>query len=142
MGMFDYVRVEGHILPGLDPKPFEERQDENESLVEGPAVFQTKDLENYLGTYLIEDGRFFERIYETEKISGERAEGDEDNPFFFWPVLRRTGCYEDRDLDYHGDVRFYASKKELELAEDWESGWVDFEARFTHGDLEWIKLVE
>ncbi len=46
MGMFDYVRVEGHKLPGLDPRVLEESQDKNESLAEGPAVFQTKDMEN------------------------------------------------------------------------------------------------
>lgn len=150
MGMFDYVRVEGHVLPGLTPKLFEERQDENESLAEGPAVFQTKDLENYLGTYIIKDGRLFERIYETEKIpkeaekipKEERIEGDEDKPSFFRPVLRRTGRYQDRDLCYHGDIRFYASKKEFGLAEDWGSGWLDFKARFTHGNLEWIKSAE
>ncbi len=48
MGMFDYIRVEGHVLPGLDPNLFERKQDNNESLGQEPAVFQTKDLDNYL----------------------------------------------------------------------------------------------
>jgi hypothetical protein len=43
------------------------------------------------------------------------------------------------DLDYHGDIRFYATKKELGLADEWGSGLLEFKARFTHGDLEWIR---
>ncbi len=49
--------------------------------------------------------------------------------------------HKDVDLDYHGDILFYASKKELGLAGDWESGWIEFKARFTHGGLEWIRPV-
>lgn len=153
MGMFDYVRVEGHALSGLDPKLFEQRQDENESLVEGPAVFQTKDLENYLGTYVIKDGRFFERIYQREKVPEEertyycKPEWDEGGKIFGkdhyrWVGVKRIVGHKDVDLDYHGDIWFYASKKELGLAEDRRSGLVEFKARFTHGDLEWIKSIE
>ena len=50
IGMFDYIRVEGHIPSVMAPNPFERKQDNNESLGQEPAVFQTKDLENYLGT--------------------------------------------------------------------------------------------
>ncbi|MCA1719495.1 MAG: hypothetical protein LC781_22625 [Actinobacteria bacterium] len=153
MGMFDYVRVEGHPLPGLDPKLLDKRQDENESLAEGPAVFQTKDLENYLGTYVIKDGRLFRRIYERERVPEEehpyhgKPEWDEGGEVFGkyhyrWVGSTRIVGHKDVDLDYHGDVRFYASKKELGLAEDRGSGWVEFKARFTRGDLEWIRPVE
>ncbi len=109
MGMFDYVRVEGHELPGLDPKIFEESL--NESPVEEPPVFQTKDMDNCLSVYAIKRGRLFER------------------------------SHQDRDLDYHGDLRFYALKSELGLSEERGSGLMEFKARFTHGDLEWIKPV-
>jgi hypothetical protein len=73
VGMFDYVRVEGHKLPGLDPRILEESQDKNESLAEGPAVFQTKDMENCLSIYVIKDGRLFERIHETEEVPEEES---------------------------------------------------------------------
>ncbi len=46
---------------------------------------------------------------------------------------------EDRDLDYHGDLRFYALANELGLTEERGSGLAEFRARFTRGDLEWIK---
>jgi hypothetical protein len=143
MGMFDYVRVEGYELPGLDPRLVAERQDRNESLAEGPAVFQTKDMENCLSTYVIKEGRLFERIHETEEIpeeeSGRYDRSEGEGTFFGRWRPRRVVSYEDVDLDYHGDIRFYAAKKELELAEEWESGLLEFKARFTHGDLEWIR---
>ncbi len=105
--MFDYVRVEGHELPALDPGLFERIQDQ--SLEEEPAVLQTKDIDNCLGVYVIKYGRLFERLH------------------------------EDRDLDYHGDLRFYALANELGLTEERGSGLAEFRARFTRGDLEWIK---
>lgn len=112
MGMFDYVRVEGHELPGLDPGLFEESP--YEPLAEEPAVFQTKDMDNCLGIYVIKHGRLFERTHETEKIpEEERNRRAGEGPSSLRPRLRRTGRYEDRDLDHHGDLRFYALKNEL-----------------------------
>lgn len=107
MGMFDYVKVEGHELPGLDPERLEESQ--NGSPAEEPA-FQTKDMDNCLSVYVIKRGRLFER------------------------------SLQDRDLDHHGDLRFYALKSELGLDER-GGGLMEFKARFTRGDLEWIKPV-
>lgn len=52
------------------------------------------------------------------------------------------GSHEDMDLDYHGDIRFYAGKKELCIVEGDENGLADYKARFIHGDLEWIQKVE
>jgi len=153
MGMFDYIRVEGHVLPGLAPNLFEGKQDNNESLGQEPAVFQTKDLENYLGTYIIKNDRLFERIHEREEVPEEertyygKPEWNEGGKGFGKDHYRRAGSmrivgHKDVDLDYHGDIFFYASKKELGLAGDWERGWIEFKARFTHGDLEWIRPVE
>ncbi len=107
--MFDYVRVEGHELPGLAPGLSGESL--NESPAEELPVFQTKDMDNCLGTYVIKRGRLFGR------------------------------SHQDRDLEYHGDLRFYALKSELGLAEERGGGLMEFRARFTHGDLEWIKPV-
>jgi len=148
--MFDYIRVEGHVLPGLDPSVFERKQDDSESLGQEPAVFQTKDLENYLGTYVIKDGRLFERIHEREEVPKEertyygKPEWNEGGNVFGKDYYRRAGSmrivgHKDVDLDYHGDILFYASKKELGLAGDGESGLIEFKVRFTHGCLEWIR---
>ena len=92
MGMFDHVLIEGHKLPGVDPESLERahRTEEGgqEDLAGRPVVFQTKDLENYLGTYVIKDGRLYERIYEYENVPEEerpyygKPECDEGGPVF------------------------------------------------------------
>lgn len=61
MGMFDHVLIEGHELPGIIPERLErarrtEKEGRQEDLAGEPVVFQTKDLENCLGTYVIKDG--------------------------------------------------------------------------------------
>ena len=60
---------------------------------------------------------------------------------FLAAYLLSTVDLDGRNLDYHGDVRFYASKKDLGQAEDGGSGLVKFVARFTHSDLKWIRPV-
>ena len=81
------------------------------SSAEELSVFRTKDLDNHLGVYVIKCGRLFER------------------------------SHHNRDLGYQGDLRFYALESELGLAEERGSGLMEFRARFTRGDLEWIKSV-
>ena len=49
MGMFDYIRLEGHVLPGLDPNLFEREQDDSESPGQEPAVFQNSRLFERIG---------------------------------------------------------------------------------------------
>lgn len=152
MGMFDYIRIEGHELPGLNRELLRESQKDNESLAEEPTIFQTKDLENYLGVYVIRDGRLFERIYEREEVPEEerpyygKPEWHEGGRVFSRDYYRRVGSkkvvgHRDMYLDHHGDILFYASKKNLRLAEEHGEGLVEFTARFTHGNLEWIRPV-
>lgn len=145
MGMFDYIRVEGHEVPGLETRLVEEGQDRSESLVGELAVFQTKDMDNCLSVYVIKYGRLFERIYETEEILEEEARygrSGDNLPSSRVPRRRRTGSYEDEDTGYHGDLRFYAVREDLGLADEPGSGLLEFRARFTHGDLEWIRPAE
>ncbi len=155
MGMFDHVLIEGHELPGINPERLErahrtEKQGGQEDLAGKPAVFQTKDLENCLGTYVIKDGRLYERIYEHEEVPEEerpyygKPEWDEGGPVFGKDFYRRSGSRKivgnhDEDLEYHGDLIFYATKKDLGLAGEHGSGLATFRARFTEGDLRWIR---
>lgn len=155
MGMFDYILIEGHELPGIAPERLErahtsEEEGGREDLAGKPVVFQTKDLENCLGTYVVKDGRLYERIYEHEDVPEEerpyygKPEWDEGGPVFGKDFYRRSGSrrvvgHHDRDLEYHGDLVFYATKKDLGLAGEYRMGLVDFRARFTEGDLQWIR---
>jgi hypothetical protein len=155
MGMFDHVLIEGHELPGVAPECLErarrtEREGGREDLAGEPVVFQTKDLENCLGTYVIKDGRLYERIYEHEDVPEEerpyygKSEWDDGGPVFGKDFYRRSGFrkvvgHHDDDLEYHGDLVFYTTKKDLGLAGEYGTGLVTFRARFTEGGLEWIK---
>ena len=73
--------------------------------------FQTKNLECALDTYTItSDGRLVRHA-------------------------RRGGLWktpEDHDVEWplHGDIRFYTSKDKV---------WIEYVARFTHGQVEWIR---
>lgn len=155
MGMFDHVLIEGHDLPGVAPERLEsarrtEKEGGQEDLAGEPVVFQTKDLENCLGTYVVKDGGLYERIYEHEDVPEEerpyrgRPEWDEGGTVFGKDFYRRSGSrrvvgHHDRDLGYHGDLVFYATKKDLGLAEEHGRGLVTFRARFTEGNLRWIR---
>lgn len=154
MGMFDHVLIEGHDLPGIDPERLQRahRTEEGgqEDLAGKPVVFQTKDLENYLGTYVIKGGRLYERIYEHEDVPEEERpyygmpEWDEGGRVFGKDFYGRSGSrrvvgHHDDDLEYHGDLIFYATKKDLGLAEEHSAGLATFRARFTDGDLQWIR---
>src|SRR5215210_3276802 len=155
MGMFDHVLIEGHELPGIAPERLEhahrtEEEGGQEVLAGRPVVLQTKDLENYLGTYVVKDGRLYERIYEHEDVPKEerpyygKPEWDEGGPVFGKDFYRRSGSgkvvgHHDEDLEYHGDLVFYATKKDLGRAEEYGTGLVTFRARFTNGDLQWIR---
>lgn len=158
MGMFDHVLIEGHELPGIAPERLglthrTEEEGGREDLAGKPVVFQTKDLENCLGTYVVKDGRLYERIYEHEDVPEEerpyygKPEWEEGGPVFGKDFYRRCGSrrvvgHHDRDLEYHGDLVFYATKKDLGLAEEYTAGLMDFRARFTEGDLQWIKSYD
>lgn len=155
MGMFDHVLIEGHRLPGIDPERLQralktERDGGQEDLTGVPVVFQTKDLENCLGTYVVKDGRLLERIYEHERVPEQerpyfgRPEWDEGGTVFGKDFYRRSGSrsvvgHHDRDFGYHGDLVFYATKKDLGLAEEHGAGLAISKARFADGDLRWIR---
>ena len=71
--------------------------------------FQTKDLQCFLNDYLI------------------TKEGR----------LLLISNDENTDLEFHGDLNFYTNTGKHPKDEDWQ--WYSFKARFTEGQLQWIK---
>lgn len=120
MGMYDCVRSEIPLPDGFT------------------GELQTKDLERILAKILIRaDGRLMieERDYEHIPLSERPFPDDPD------PLNRLIGSIKSthrrwRDLDYHGDLRFYGN----ETTQSGElSVWHQYVARFTYGTLEYIK---
>ena len=71
--------------------------------------FQTKDLECFLNDYLItKEGRLL--------------------------LVSDDGS---TDLEFHGDLNFYANLGRHPNDKDWQ--WYNLKARFTEGQLQWIK---
>jgi hypothetical protein len=89
-------------------------------LSEAPS-FATNDLARYLATYVIRDGRLFERIHGRE-------------PGFEW-----VAGHLDIDQCYHGTITFWALKGNLGPPEDRTGERAEFAARFDHGELRWIR---
>jgi hypothetical protein len=116
-------------------------------------VFQTKDLENLLDTYEITKSGKLKHLWQ------EREWVREEDGFFggYLNVVRE----EWRDVDFHGTINFYTTHTdndsyhwdfinddpeqmtwddiELIVGHDW---WFEFEAYFTKGKLDDIKLIK
>lgn len=98
--------------------------------------FQTKDLENSLSLYFIQNGKLYiEKYKETKWI-----EGDKNASFFLDRIgrMERLEPYQE-DTNFHGKIIFY--DYEIDVADKWDC-WVEFEASFTNGLLNEIKLVK
>lgn len=115
MGMYDYLTCKTE-LPGLG--------------VHEEADCQTKDLFCVFAKFTITaEGRLIEHRFRSENV-------DETDTIFGKLVIprRRDIPLGDRDLEFHGDLRFIASIPGIPS--------VDYVARFTNGQLEWIKPVD
>ncbi len=115
--------------------------------------FQTKDLESLMETYEITKSGKLRYLWQ------ERVWKDDDNAFLkgYMDVVKE----EWRDVDFHGTINFYTSYcdnnnygwdyinddpeqitwDDIELIQgyDW---WIEFEAYFTKGKLDSIKLIK
>lgn len=112
MGMFDYVHCEVPLPDGY------------------VGEFQTKDFERLLSTILIRaDGRLMIEDCDWENVPLK------ERPYPDVPILgaRRAINKRWRDLDFHGDFRFYGSTE--------PGDWHEYLARFTHGYLESIVIM-
>lgn len=145
MGMFDTIYVKKKLPLTKELKALNVDWEE--------VDFQTKDLENALDTYEITKAGKLRHLW-------QEREWREDNDSFLGGYLDVVK-EEWRDVNYHGTINFYTSYTdnndyhwnfvnddpeqiswdEIELIEgyDW---WLEFEAYFTKGKLDDIKLIK
>ncbi len=145
MGMFDTIYVKRKLPLSKELKALDLKWEEMD--------FQTKDLENLLDTYEITKSGKLRHLWQ------EREWRESDDAFFggYLDVVKE----EWRDVDFHGTINFYTSYcdndkhnwdwisddpeqmtwDDIELIQghDW---WFEFEAYFTKGKLEDIKLIK
>ena len=96
-------------------------------------TFQTKSFDCLLDRYTISDeGRLIHNTH-TLELTPEDKLPYPDTPFIGMYTRVETGPV---DTEYHGDVFFY----------DWDdrsnSDLIEYQARFTDGQLQWIKRVD
>ena len=79
--------------------------------------FQTKDLEKTLDRYRISaDGRLWRLPRRIDLFAKDNRPPD--------------AAEQAEDMKYHGELCFYTST---------DQGWLEYDARFTHGTLDWIR---
>ncbi len=148
MGLFDRVIIEDGInLPG-----FPEDADPTE------VEWQTKQIgQPFMGAYkLASDGRLLRREREYREMtqaelnekaqehgydswdSWEAADTPLDTPLETWKRTVDEEWWVDHNM--HGTFEFHASGKRIDGSDD-DKFW-SYEARFTHGDLEEIILLD
>lgn len=133
MGMFDEIKIK-HTLP----IPEELR---NLNIDWGEVVFQTKDLENLMGEYLIEKNGLYERIFEREYVDFTEEEKKQNRKNKKWfpiykDVIEKSSYHKKLD-NFHGSINFY-HYDELNNEKDFM---VDFIAHFIYGNLDRIELL-
>ena len=144
MGMFDQLTVKKKLPLTKELKALDIVWDEE--------VFQTKDLDNCMDNYEITKSGKLKHLWQ------QREWKDDDSAFFkgYFDVAKE----EWRDVDFHGTISFYTSyctnnAKHWDLfdgddqltfenievipGDDW---WFEFEASFTKGKLDDIKLIK
>lgn len=144
MGMFDSLTVKKKLPLTKELKALDIKWDEE--------VFQTKDLDNYLDNYEITKSGKLKHLW-------QKREWKEDDSSFLKGYL---GVVEEewREVDFHGTINFYTGYctnitkhqdlfddedqltfEDIELipGDDW---WFEFEAYFTKGKLDEIKLIK
>jgi len=144
MGMFDTIFIKKKLPLTKELKALKIKWDEE--------PFQTKDLDNLLDTYEITKTGKLRHLWQ------ERVWRDDDSAFLkgYLDVVKEEWKY----IDFHGTIGFYTTLSDnekyhwdfLEEPEQltWEEidkiegndWWIEFEAYFTKGKLEEIKLVK
>ena len=131
MGMFDYINCKYPL-----PVP-RELLDLNVDW--SSKEFQTKDLENYLGNYVIsEDGQLLEHIEEKEYIpyTEEERKAKGAKSWDFWKDVVTKNVY-DKKIEHHGTINFYT---DVSITDE-EDAFVDFRAYFIYGKLDKIDFI-
>ena len=122
MGMFDYLRVEVPVEVGgpVDLEPSWQTKD-------GPCDMGTMVI-TADGRLMIEEARY-EEVPEASRPYWGKPEWDENPITHYFGSVNRV---VDRMVDsgFHGDLRFYRAA---------DTGLVEYTARFTEGQLTWIR---
>ena len=132
--MFDEIKVKHDLLLPEEIKSLD---------IDWKEVrFQTKDLENLLDEYLINNDALYQRIVELEYIEyteEEKKQNRKSKKFFpiYKDVIEKSSYHKKMD-DFHGSINFY-HYGELNDEEDFM---VDFIAHFSYGNLDRIKLLK
>lgn len=121
MGMFDYISVSEKLPVNA------ELEASNLNLYS--RHFQTKDLDNALATYFIQNGKLYSEKYKTSGWV-------EDKTSFMGGYIESKDPYLE-EVPFHGTVDFYDS-----IDQDEYDHWVDYRAYFTHGNLDKIELIK
>lgn len=92
---------------------------------ENARDFQTKSLDSCMDSYTItRSGRLILHL--------RKYEPDEDVTSMLFPNMKLVS-QKDIDTEYHGDIVLVSTLR------DWN---IDYVARFTHGNLEWIHVCD
>jgi hypothetical protein len=103
--------------------------------------FQTKDLDNCLLEYFInEEGFLFEHVVEREYIAytKEERKSRKIKPWDLWKEVIEKETYDKKIEDYHGKILFYTYDKYDEN----NDFWLEFNAYFIYGKLDKIELKQ
>jgi hypothetical protein len=134
MGMFDEIKVKRDLpipeeVKGLDIDWKEVR-------------FQTKDLENLMDQYLIDNNALYQRVVELEYIEFTEEEKKQNRKNKKWfPIYKdviEKSSYHKKIEDFHGSINFY-HYGELNDDEDFMVGFI---AHFIYGNLDRIELLK
>ena len=130
MGMFDSIKVKAKLPLNDELKSYNLKWEEIE--------FQTKDLDNCLCEYILdENGFLFEEVIEREYIPYTKEER-EDKTIKPWNIYKdvKELSRTTKKLDYHGVLNFYC----VEDISEKERLFVDFEAFFIYGKMDKLLL--
>lgn len=132
MGMFDEITVT-HDLP---------LPEELKSLISidwKSHKFQTKDFENCMVDYLIDNNQLFEKVVEREYVpyTEEEKKNKNHRAWNIWKEVIQKSI-EFKKIDYHGRITFYT----YDSFDEEHDFWVEFQAFFTYGKLDKIEFIE
>jgi len=98
--------------------------------------FQTKDLDNGMDEYVVQEGKIFLIAYEKQ----EWVEGDKDSKDLFAKIghIERTGRYL-KPIDLTATICIYDYRHSVQ--DKWDCR-IDYEAVFVKGALESVKLLK
>ena len=134
MGMFDEITVKHNL-----PLPEEVK---NLSVDWKEIRFQTKDLENLMSEYLIDNNSLYQRIVELEYIDFTEEEKKQNKKNKKWfPIYKdviEKSSYHKKINDFHGSINFY----HYDEFDDKEDFMIDFIAHYIYGNLDRIEFLK